>query len=219
MEVVIDSREHHRIQTAKEYYIKHDCNVKIEEIPIGDYLFNNQVVFEYKTQTDFINSVRDNRVFKQTIRQQEHYPYHFVIIVGTYKNLTHLIYSKYNGRYGHFTIKQYLGAIARLNTYTTVIQAPTEKQAYRMMITQAQKCLINKNIGTIQTQKKQTIHEPIAYKILAYCIPDIGNNRAKKITDTLNLKTIKDITNLTIEDLTSVEGIGEKTAKKILQTI
>ena len=79
MEVVIDSREHHRIKTAKQYYTEHDCKVQIKELPIGDYLFDNQVVFEYKTQTDFINSVRDNRVFRQTIRQQEHYPYHFVI--------------------------------------------------------------------------------------------------------------------------------------------
>lgn len=219
MEVVIDSREHHRIKTAKQYYQEHDCKVQIKELPIGDYLFDDQVVFEYKTQTDFINSVRDNRVFRQTIRQQEHYPYHFVIITGTDKDLTHLLYSKYNGRYGHFTIKQYTGAIARLNTYTTVIQVPTEKQAYRMMITQAQKCLTNNTIGTVQTSKKQVIHEPIAYKILAYCIPDISNTRAKKITETLNLKTMNDLTTLTLTDLTSVPGIGEKTAEKILQNI
>lgn len=218
MEVVIDSREHHRIKTAKQYYQEHDCNVQIKELPIGDYLFDDQVVFEYKTQTDFINSVRDNRVFRQTIRQQENYPYHFVIITGTDKDLTHLLYSKYNGRYGHFTIKQYTGAIARLNTYTTVIQVPTEKQAYRMMITQAQKCL-NNTIGTVQNKKKQVIHEPIAYKVLAYCIPDISNNRAKKITETLNLETITDLTTLTIEDLTTVPGIGEKTAEKIIRTI
>lgn len=218
MEVVIDSREHHRIKTAKQYYQEHDCNVQIKELPIGDYLFDDQVVFEYKTQTDFINSVRDNRVFRQTIRQQENYPYHFVIITGTYKDLTHLLYSKYNGRYGHFTIKQYVGAIARLNTYTTVIQVPMEKQAYRMMITQAQKCLTD-NPGTVQNKKKQVIHEPIAYKVLAYCIHDISNNRAKKITETLQLETITDLTTLTIEDLTTVPGIGEKTAEKIIQTI
>lgn len=218
MEVFIDSREHHRIKTAKQYYTEHDCKVQVKELPIGDYLFDDQVVFEYKTQTDFINSVRDNRVFRQTIRQQEHYPYHFVIITGTYKDLTHLLYSKYNGRYGHFTIKQYTGAIARLNTYTTVIQVPTEKQAYRMMITQAQKCLTN-TMGTVQKSKKQVIHEPMAYKILAYCIPDISNTRARKITETLKLETMNDLTTLTLTDLTSVPGIGEKTAKKILQTI
>lgn len=35
MEVVIDSREHHRIKTAKQYYTEHDCKVQIKELPIG----------------------------------------------------------------------------------------------------------------------------------------------------------------------------------------
>lgn len=87
-----------------------------------------------------------------------------------------------------------------------------------MMITQAQKCLTD-TMGTVQTSKKQVIHEPMAYKILAYCIPDISNTRARKITETLKLETMNDLTTLTLTDLTSVPGIGEKTAKKILQTI
>ena len=59
----------------------------------------------------------------------------------------------------------------------------------------------------------------MAYKILAYCVPDISNTRARKITETLKLETMNDLTTLTLTDLTSVPGIGEKTAKKILQTI
>lgn len=41
MEVVIDSREHHRIKTAKQYYTEHDCKVQVKELPIGDYLFDD----------------------------------------------------------------------------------------------------------------------------------------------------------------------------------
>ena len=123
MKVVIDSREQSRIQSATEYYTQQGLEVEIAELPIGDYLFSNdngEVVFEFKLISDFISSIQDNRVFNQAISQSEEYNHHFVIIHGDLYNRHKCLSMTKN--YHPITIYGYLGAIASLNKYTTVIE-------------------------------------------------------------------------------------------------
>ena len=82
MKIKIDSREKNRIKTATEYYKKQGCNIQTTELEIGDYLFDNQVCFEFKTIPDFITSIQDGRVFNQAINMAENYDYHYIVIQG-----------------------------------------------------------------------------------------------------------------------------------------
>ena len=117
MKVTIDSREQSRIPSAKTYYNSQKYEVEIKELPIGDYLFTNenneQVVFEFKTIPDFINSIQNGRVFNEAINQAENYNHHFVIIHGNEYTRTKCIEMSKNWR--PVTIFQYIGAIASLN--------------------------------------------------------------------------------------------------------
>ena len=55
----MDHRENTpRLANAKQYYEDQGDTVQIKDLLIGDYIFNNQVVFEYKTLEDFIKSVQ-----------------------------------------------------------------------------------------------------------------------------------------------------------------
>ena len=83
MNLVVDSREQNRIEPAQDYFTSKGYDVEVKQLAIGDYLFDDKVVFEFKTQSDFINSILDNRVFNEAVDQQLEYPYHFVIIQGT----------------------------------------------------------------------------------------------------------------------------------------
>ena len=61
--VVIDNREKYsrKINALKFFKSKQDY-VKIDELQIGDFLFNDTVVFEYKDLSDFVKSVKNRRV-------------------------------------------------------------------------------------------------------------------------------------------------------------
>ena len=141
-EITIDNREKHsRIENAIEYYKELNDIVTVKELQFGDYIFNNQVVFELKTISDFVASVQSGRVFNQAIDQSTVYPYHFVIITasdrerrGYFNKLKHLRNTNL-----YFDNHKYLGAISRLNTYTTVITASNEKEAFEFMRTQSRK--------------------------------------------------------------------------------
>ena len=149
LKVTIDNREQDRIQSATEYYQSQGITVEVAELEIGDYIFTdgtNEVVFEFKVISDFISSIQSGRVFNQAISQAENFNYHFVVIQGDEATRAKCIAMSRN--YQEVNYFQYLGAIASLNRYTTVIESYSpfiNESYYRMMIT-AKKCLQNKPI-------------------------------------------------------------------------
>ena len=216
--VQIDSREQDRIQSAKQYYEQQGLTVKVEELEIGDYIFSdgtNEVVFEFKLISDFVSSIQSGRVFNQAINMVENYNWTFVIIHGDLQARSKAISISRN--YQTVTIWQYLGAIASLNRYTTVIEtySPYLEESYYRMLTQARKCLQNKPI----VKKFPRKHKNTALNFLCYTIYGINHKKAKTIVDTYDLKTLSDLQKLTIEKLTAIDGIGTKNAEKIMEAI
>lgn len=218
MKVIIDSRENNRIESATQYYTKQGLEVSVEELEIGDYIFsdgNNEVVFEFKLISDFITSIQDGRVFNQAINQAENYDYAFVMIHGDLHTRSKYIAMSRN--YREVNLYQYIGVISSLNRYVTVLQCYSShiNESYYTMMKQAQKCLNNKPI----VKKFPKKHKNPALNWLVYCNYGISAKKGTRIVETLNLETLNDLQKLTIQDLTSVEGIGEKTAKKIINRL
>ena len=93
MKVLIDSREKDRKQRAKDFYTTNGCDVHIQNLEVGDYVFDDNVVFEYKDISDFISSIKNRSVFNEAANQALQYPFHYVIIVGALK---HYVTSNFN---------------------------------------------------------------------------------------------------------------------------
>lgn len=210
MDVIIDSREQKRIPIAKEYYESQGLNVSIEELSTGDYLFDNKVVMEFKTFGDFFASITDGRLWNESQKQMENYDIHFVVIHGT--NRDYLEAFQHNG----LEDKHIDGAIASLLTYTKIIRGTkTLTETFELMKTTAEKCLDDK------TRCKQFGTKSVnpAFNFLAYCVDDIKGERAKTITNYLHLNTLDDLMKLDAAKLTSVPGIGDVLAGKILAAL
>ena len=215
MHLTIDSREQSRIQSATEYYKQQGLTVEVKEEQVGDYIFDDKVVFEFKTIADFVSSIQSGRVFNQAINQAETYDYHYVIIQGDDHTRAKALAMSRN--YREVTYFQYLGAIASLNRYTTVIESysPFINEAYYRMLITAKKCLQNKPIVKKFPRKDKNP----AFNYLCYCIYGVSAKRAKDIVYTCHLKTMEDLFNLTYQDLVKIDGIGDNLADKILTSI
>ena len=218
MQITIDSREQTRIKSATKYFKEQGLEVTVEELEIGDYIFSdgkNEVCFEFKLTSDFIASIQDGRVFNQSIEMAENYDYAFVMVHGDLATRSKCIAMSRN--YREVNLFQYIGAISSLNRYVTVLQcySPFINESYYTMMTQAKKCLQNKPI----VKKFPRKHKNTAFNFLCYCIYGINHKKAKAIVDTLELKSLNDLMKLNIDDLTKIEGIGEKTAQNILNNI
>ena len=218
LKVKIDTREQDRIKSATEYYKSQGLEVEIAELPIGDYIFTDgteEVVFEFKTVVDFVSSIQNGKIFNQAINQAENYNYHFVMIYGDdHSRAKALAMSKH---YQPVTYYGYLGAIASLNRYTTVIESysPAINESYYRMLINAKKSLQNKPI----VKKFEKKHKNPCFNWLAYCNYGISAKKATKIIETLDLHTLSDLQQLTTKQLMSVDGIGEKNAENIIKNI
>ena len=212
--VEIDHREHiDRIKNAGIYYESKGDKVKVKELLIGDYVFNNQVAFEWKSLKDFIQSVINGRVFNQAYDQSVSFPYHFVIICASDRE-KHEYFDGFDDEPYVFGWNNYEGAIARLNTFTTVKECSTEERAIKYMRTQTRKCLDNKQI--IKRLKTKTDNPAFNYLSL---IKNVGDETAELIVDNLELYSLDDLLNITNNDLQAIHGIGSRKAGIVMRAI
>lgn len=217
MKVFIDTRETDRLRPAM-FHFSINNSVSVEELETGDYIFEEngqKAVFEYKTMSDFINSVNEGRVFNQAIDQQREFANHFVIIEGTDDDRKKLSDEKYYATGVSFTKAQFYGAIARLNTFTTVLRVPNRKTAFEVMEQQAKKCFDDKAIAKTFPKSEGNA----AFRYLCYCCQGVGSKTAEKIVSELKLNNLEDIISLKKDALMTIHRIGEATADNILEQV
>lgn len=215
MRVFIDDREQSRIKPAKEYYKEKTDEVNVFHLINGDYVFIDndiRVAFEYKTIEDYLQSIKDNRVFNQMINLSNDFDYHFLIIVGSDKQRIELFkkQKRYTGRY--MTMEQYYGSIASICNFSSVLQVNTEKQAFLLMWKIAEHCT---NLKPVLKRFNKSKGSP-ALRLLANNVNSVGVKLAERICGTLDLKSVDDVFKVDKESLMSVDGIGAVKAEDIL---
>ena len=210
MKITIDSREQNRINHAKNYYETQGHKVTVQELPTGDYVFDDQVVMEFKVWADFISSITDGRLWNESQKQMENYDIHFVVLHGTNRDYVDAL------KHAGIEEKHINGAIARLLTYTKIIRGTsTLTDTFELMRITAEKCLDEKTI--VKQFDTKSINP--AFNYLAYCIDGIKGERAKSIVNYLHLKTLEDLLELDETTLKTVPGIGDKLSTKILNAL
>lgn len=234
--LLIDNREsRNRINSALNHFIGHTQmrdgkyigkgNVaKIDTLPVGDFIFDNKVVFEYKTASDIISSIIDGRVFRQ-VEKMKQYPFSYVVIVGNVAetiNERNANYWNRKNQVRQFTVRNYLGALARLQVETKVIYVDNNQQCWTVMEYIVQKLLDeNPNVRGVD-KPKVTLSDPIATFLSCIYINDnsrLGIKTAVMIREYLHLESLSDLLEVEYEDLIKVKGVGVKTAKKIMEVL
>ena len=219
----IDNRESKtRINSARQYF--EDYTVKVGSYPIGDFIFDNKVVFEYKTAPDIVSSIIDGRVFRQ-VEKMKQYPFSYVIVVGNVAdeiNQRNANYWNRKNQVRHFTVRNYLGALARLQIESRVIHIDNNQQAWTIMDFIVKKLLSdNPNVRGVD-RPKATLSDPIATFLSCIYINDsqrLGIKTAVMIREYLHLESLSDLLDVKYEDLVKVKGVGVKTAKKIIEVL
>lgn len=216
MLVQISDKELTRIPQAQKYFGEElHLDVEVTNLEVGDYVFDNKVAVEYKTMSDFISSIQNNRVFNEAINQAENYDWHYVLIQGNEHDRSKCL--AMTKHYQPVNLFQFHGAIASINRYSTVIEcySPFINEAFYKMYIQAKKDLSNKPI----IKKFERKEKNAAFNYLAYCVYGVSAKRANDIVQALDLHTLEDLLYLDCDKLTNIDGIGPKLANKIINTI
>ena len=232
MRIIIDTREHGphgltstRKSRAQEYYSAKGYDCEIRQLEFGDYLFNNQVVFEYKLIDDLMKSITNGRLFDECVNQTVTYPYSYLIVEGNLQDYildsweSYIVRKQYMFDYNKFiksTYSRYEGAIRRVQTICPVIYASSESVAFQEMLLQAQKCCESRYYGS---EVKNLVKSASAVDSVLCSVKGVSDKKAKLIKETLKIKSLTDLIEATIEDFNKVRGIGEKSSLNIYEFI
>lgn len=232
MRIIVDTREHGprgltstRKSRAKDYYSTKGYDCEIRQLTYGDYLFNDQVVFEYKLIDDLMKSITNGRLFDECVNQTVTYPYSYLIVEGNLQDYILDTWESYIVRKQHTydyqkyiksTYARYEGAIRRVQTICPVIYASSESVAFQEMLLQAQKCLEFKHYGS---EAKSLLKSASAVDSVLCSVKGVSSKKARTIKETLNIKNLNDLINCSVEDFNQVKGIGKIASTNLYEFI
>lgn len=220
MDILIDSREKSRRERASAYYSDKGHNAAIDTLDVGDYIFSDQVVFEYKEISDFMGSILNESLFNEAANQSFKYPYHYVMVVGDVRNYLndqwYYVNNRWNNRYDKYlanNLSRYYGALRRLRTFTVPVECRNEENAFQEMLLQSIKCLDGKS--KYYSNVTRPVKSQDAVDVLLTSVKNISTKKAHTIKEHYTINNIYDLLSLTEENFSEVNGIGKTTSSNI----
>ena len=217
--LIVDTREHSRIEPCKEYFKKKNIPVKTKRLDYGDYVFDGRVCFEFKTWEDFLSSMNDKSLFEEVYNQADYYDWSYLIICGDrdeavgknfYVNPAMRRRFKTARNYYGFIDASVDGAIRRCRVVCNVITVDTLDDAFHEMFEQAKKCLGNKRYGGTVRKGGVGVASPVEHFLDG--IRGFGVKTVDKFVDCFSPKSLDDLLNVTGDDLVR-EGFNKDKVK------
>lgn len=230
-DIIIDSHEKDRgIRAYNDYLNKY--SIDISPLKYGDYLFNTndgkQVIFEYKTCKDFINSMENKSLFNEVSNQSIHMEYSYLIIVGDFdETIEELYFTVDYYRYKYKSLRkikinltnQINGALNRLYAmYVPIVFVENEKIAFKKMLEISLKIADNKKYGGIVRPSRKDLVEDNCALFLT-TTNGIGEKKAKNITNELDINCLDDLCKMKPSDFASVTKITNDNVIEIWKKI
>lgn len=212
MQIVIDSRENSTV--AGEYFSRYtDVEYSITQLKEGDFVLNQSIVFERKTTADFIQSIKDGRLFRQCYQKGNLNSPFILIIEGDKGSLaqTGMTREAIQGALIHLSV--FIGVpILRSKDFTETLKliVLAGRQAEKKDAVNNKQVYLNQRKGrknNLNTVKSQVLQN----------LPGVGRARAAELLKVFG--SVKNVINATEQELCNVNGIGKQTAKEIKKVV
>ena len=185
-----------------------ELSLEIQRLLIGDYVVNDKYVFERKTLKDFVISIFDGRIFRQTsaMLYSDYQP--IIVLEGGMKQIEgmNVRRSAIQGALIHVSIS--LGI--------PVLRAMDCRESAELILQVARK---DQNISTGNAGRygRRPKGKKRSQLLILQGIPGIGRKKAFSLIDKFG--SVEKVVSSSYEELLSVGGIGEKLADQIRFTV
>jgi ERCC4-type nuclease len=208
---VLDSREPKNVQELfHEFY----PNGTIEMLDSGDLVCQKySVAIERKVNNDYVGSIlgtkeEPGRLWEQVERMEETHQHNYIIIIGSYDDLS-------DEDKARFSKKSWDGSQISLMCRNNIkfVHVKTNREFF-----EKSKTIFEKSDG-IKRQRcnlKKVVKNDRAIPIgCLYQVPGIGLTHSRNIVESLNIQHARELSDMTMDDLLSVDGIGKVRAERI----
>lgn len=183
-----------------------DCEVKVKQMDVGDYVLSQDVCVERKTVEDFLQSIIDGRLFNQVVTLASNYDKPLLILEGGQNELFTLRNIHKNSVIGALTS---IALDYRVPVVYTKDAAETAE--YLFVVAKREQWGKEKEIKLRIGRKGLTL--PEQQRFIVESLPMVGPLMARKLLDEFG--SVKGIANALSKDLQKVEGLGSKKAQGI----
>lgn len=218
-EIVSQMHDIEKIQGAEEYKIIADnretasavvrnlslmgINLQLENLKVGDYVISNRTGIERKSSEDFSDSIIDGRLFSELKELRKHFERPILILEGDPLK--------------SFSINEnaLYGAICSviLNFGVTIYKTTNPQETATFLYHLAKKEQSKKDVSINLRFEKAPKEISYLLEFIISGIPGVNSLRAKNLLK--DLKTLQNIVNADIPDLTKIDNIGKKIAQEI----
>jgi len=178
-------------------------NLKLEQLPVADYIISERVGIERKSAQDFNDSIKDGRLFNELINLKNNFERSILVLEGDPFQNSNI---NENALYGAIT-----SIILNLGIFIYKTENPEETAIFLFQLAKKEQAE-NKTQMKLRFEKAPLDLSHLLEFIIAG-IPGVNYSRAKNLLS--EFKTLQKIFNSDIPDLTKVDNIGKKIAQEI----
>ncbi len=202
--ILVDSRE--TASPVTRELSEMNTSISLEKLPIGDYIISERCGIERKSVQDFVDSLKDGRLFKELQKLRTQFSLPILILEG---NLSSILSIKRAAILG--TLSSIL-----LNMNILLIQTSSPEETAEILYALAKKEQQAKDKKNFSIRFKKLPEKiPEQMEFIVSGIPGINSSRAKDLLQEFH--SLRALFSAEIEELEKTPNIGPVLAKTILK--
>ena len=201
--IVIDDRES-ASGILDEINARDEFASEILRLPLGDFEVDGRLLFERKTLPDLVASIKDGRLFSQAVRLANSDKLVAIILEGTARDLG-------DGKMRREAIQ---GALISLTLFLGIplLRSRNQAETVQLMLFAARQGRAVASGALPRKGRRYRSRQRVQTHILQG-LPGIGPRRAMLLLQRFG--SIEAVVQASLEELQSVDGIGQETADRI----
>ena len=210
-EKVVILADHREMASNVTRHLKgHDAEIRETQLKVGDYIVSERVAVERKAIPDFLQSIIDQRLFRQMEQLIDSYERPVLILEGN----PEMLFLERNMHAN--TVRGVLSSIA-IDYRIPIIWTHNSKETASQIYWMAYREQVGESKGLQIRCNKRNHTISHSQEFLVAGLPNISNVLSKRLLK--HFGTVRDVYDATPEELMKVEGIGKEKAKKIWDLI
>ncbi|AGB05275.1 ERCC4-like helicase [Aciduliprofundum sp. MAR08-339] len=202
-ELYVDTREF-RSDVVK--HLSEKYRIVPRQLEIGDYLISDRMIVERKRVDDFLESLKDGRLFSQILEMRRNYPIPILIIEGESLFIR------------GFHENAIYGALASIIAdYQVPIVFTKDARETAKFIDSLVKREYSEKREVAVRKEKRPMSDEERQRYIVESLPNVSAKLSQRLLE--HFGSVRNVINAEVGDLIKVKGIGRKTAEEIYEIV
>ena len=201
--IYVDTREF-RSNVVK--YLSENYSIVAKQFEVGDYIISDRIAIERKKVDDFLDSLKDGRLFSQMVEMRRNYEVPILIIEGESLFIR------------GFHENSIYGALASIiSDYKIPIIFTKDARETAKFIEALMRRELGERGEVSLRKEKRAMSTEERQRYIIESLPNVSAKLSQRLLE--HFGSVKDVINAEVGELIQVKGIGRKTAEEIYDIV